>query len=90
MRVSIPIDVRTARLQKLVRAMTLVEDLPPSTTRRLNDLARAQRLLAEAGEFGLAWETVAMLDAYLADSEGMDGWHSSIKRHIEAAKEVLH
>lgn len=45
---NIPENVRTARLVKVVKATTLVTDLPASTKALLNDLARAVRLLTEA------------------------------------------
>lgn len=78
-------NVRSARLVKVVRAATLISDLPASVKRNLNDAARSARLFVEAGMLdaaGVALDTlVTLVEEALPDGE--------VRRAVASAEVAL-
>lgn len=65
-----PVNVRTARLQRLVKAAVLTSvTLPVKVGSRMNGLARAVRLYAEADERRAGLAALGVLSAYVEESQ---------------------
>lgn len=74
-------NVRSARMVKVVRAATLIWDLPPSTKRDLNNGARAVRLLIEAHSLAAANEALELLLQIAVEALGTAGAVPTAVRH---------
>lgn len=85
-------DGRTSRFLKLVQSAQLTEELPKASARRLVGMARAVRLLAEAGELGLARHVVTDMEKLVVEAKDdglQESWLASFQRHCQSVRSAL-
>jgi hypothetical protein len=86
------VDGRTSRLLKFVQAVQLAEELPKESAKRLVGMARAVRLLAEAGEPDLAKFLVTDMEKLLVEArkEGLpEAWLDSFRQHCRSVRSAM-
>lgn len=69
---SAPVDVRSARLVKVVNAVVLHDDPAPAVAKRLRALARAARLFVEAHHLARAKDVLTALEQYVMEAAAAD------------------
>ena len=89
---NVVVDGRTGRFLKLVQSAQLTEELPRASARRLVGMARAVRLLAEAGEPDLAKRVVTDMEKLVVEAKD-DGlqvsWLTTFQRHCKSVRSAL-
>jgi len=89
---NVVVDGRTGRLLKLVQSAQLTEELPKTSARRLVGMARAVRLLAEAGEPDLAKHVVTGMEKLVVEAkdDGLpESWLTTFQRHCKSVRGAL-
>jgi len=89
---TVVVDGRTGRFLKLVQSAQLTEELPKASARRLVGMARAVRLLAEAGESDLAKHVVTDMEKLVVEAreDGLqESWLSAFRRHCQSVRSAL-
>lgn len=82
-------NMSTARLGKVVTALTLTEELDPKTRRTLTGHARAVRLLAEAGERSEARVVACDLAEAVEAVADLKRWHRPVRKAVENVDKAL-
>jgi len=86
------VDGRTSRFLKLVQSAQLTEELPKTSAKRMVGMARAVRLLAEAGESDLAKRVIVDMEKLVVDAkeEGLqESWLITFQRHCKSVRSAL-
>jgi hypothetical protein len=89
---TVVVDGRTGRFLKLCQSAQLTEELPKTSARRLVGMARAVRLLAEAGESDLARHVVIDMEKLVVEAreDGLqESWLVSFQRHCLSVRSAL-
>jgi hypothetical protein len=86
------VDSRTNRFLKLMQSAQLTEELPKASARRMVGMARAVRLLAEAGEPGLAKCVIVDMEKLVVEAkeDGLqESWLATFQRHCKSLQSAL-
>ena len=86
------VDGRTSRFLKLVQSAQLTEELPKESAKRMVGMARAVRLLAEAGESDLAKHVVTDMEKLVVEArdDGLqESWLVSFRQHCKSVRSAL-
>ena len=89
---NVVVDGRTSRFLKLVQSAQLTEELPKVSARRMVGMARAVRLLAEAGEPDLAKRVVTDMEKLVVEArkDGLqESWLTVFQRHCRSVRSAL-
>jgi hypothetical protein len=86
------LDGRTSKFLKLMQSVQLSEELPKTSARRMVGMARAVRLLAEAGEPTLAKRVIVDMEKLVVEAkeEGLqESWLTTFQRHCSSLRSAL-
>lgn len=85
----LPENMATARLTKVVTALTLTEVLDAEVRRTITGHAKAVRLLAEANERALARAAASDLGEVIAQDEALTRWHAPVAKAVDNVIKAL-